>query len=165
MTNIGKIIRLSSIEKKQMGQTEGNGRLKDEFYSLKTPNDFKLQPGKITRIFSSKQEPAGGSYGSGGSYEAPAEFRCSSSIKMPLQRNSWQKHFGVKRAIVVNPLVYIKLGNGERLGEPFIRYPFKLLNLSKGEALKIWKTEKGQSVETAKRELEKRVVRPIQAAE
>lgn len=69
LTNIGKIIRLSSLDQKRsdMGDSLGSTLLKD---ALKTPNDFKLQPGKITRVQSSKPEV--GTLGTtGGSLKSP----------------------------------------------------------------------------------------------
>lgn len=50
-----------------MGDSLGSTLLKD---ALKTPNDFKLQPGKITRVQSSKPEV--GTLGTtGGSLKSP----------------------------------------------------------------------------------------------
>ena len=61
MTNIGKIIRLSSLDQKKhdLGDTTSSYLMRE---ALLTPNDFKLQPGKITKINSSR--PSGISYNS-----------------------------------------------------------------------------------------------------
>lgn len=136
LTNIGKIIRLSSLDQKrsQLGDSVGSTLLAD---ALKTPNDFKLQPGKITKIISSK--PESGSLGSTGSHKAPALFQCQSSIQMPLLRGSWKRAYGTYSLRPIPGLSSIKLSNGETLIDPFLRYPYQFMNLSKKEALKLWR--------------------------